>query len=209
MALLWLGLAGAAGYLLGSIPFGYVFVRVFTGQDVRTVGSGRTGSTNVMRAGGGWIALLTGVCDALKAAAAVWLARGLAPELPWAEVAAGVAAVLGHNYSIFLGFRGGAGGAPTVGAAAALWPVTLLFVLPLGALIWYFVGYASLTTIAFAVVATLVLAGRWALGAGPAEPIAFGVLALAACLWSLRPNLRRLRAGTERRHGWHARQRDR
>ncbi|MBP7692984.1 MAG: glycerol-3-phosphate acyltransferase [Anaerolineales bacterium] len=205
MTVLWIGLASVIGYLLGSIPFGYIFVRLFTGQDVRAVGSGRTGSTNVMRAGGGKVALLTGVCDALKAAGAVWLAQWLVPQTPWAEVGAGLAAILGHNYSLFLGFKGGAGGAPTVGATAGIWFGSLGLVVPVGALIWYFVGYASLTTISFAVTAICIMLARWLLGAGPAEHIVFAVLALALCLWSLRPNLKRLREGTERRHGWHAR----
>lgn len=192
------------GYLLGSIPFGYLFVKLFTGQDVRQMGSGRTGSTNVMRAGGSKVALLTGLCDGLKGAVAVWLAQWLVPQTHWAEVLAGLAAIFGHNYSVYIGFKGGAGGAPTVGAAAGLWIGSLFIIAPLGLLIWYFVGYASVTTISFGVMAIVIMAVRWGLGAGPVEYIGFGVLALVLCLWSLRPNLKRLFEGTERLHGWRA-----
>jgi glycerol-3-phosphate acyltransferase PlsY len=192
------------GYLLGSLPMGVIYVRLFTGQDVREVGSGRTGSTNVMRAAGGKIALLTGLSDGLKAALAVWVAHWLVPHTPWAEVLAGLAAILGHNYSIFIGFRGGAGGGPTVGAATALWWVSLFIIAPIGALVWYFVGYASVTTISFAITAILIMAVRYALGLAPIEYVYFGVLALLLCLWSLRPNLKRLAEGTERLHGYRA-----
>lgn len=192
------------GYLLGSIPFGFVFLKVFTGQDVRTLGSGRTGSTNVMRAGGGKIAMLTGLCDGLKGAVAVWFAQWLIPDWHWAEVLAGLAAILGHNYSIFIGFKGGAGGAPTVGTASALWVWGLFFIAPIGLLVWYFIGYASLATISFAVTALVIMIVRWYLGQSPVEYIAFAALALTLCLWSLRPNLKRLMEGTERLHGWRA-----
>src|SRR5688500_8166847 len=115
-------LAIVSAYLLGSVPAGFLLVRFYTGTDIRAVGSGRTGSTNVLRAGGGKVALMTGVLDVLKAASAVWIAQRLLPGNEWAAVLAGIAAIIGHNYSIFIGFKGGAGGAPTIGAAFALWP---------------------------------------------------------------------------------------
>jgi glycerol-3-phosphate acyltransferase PlsY len=192
------------GYLLGSIPVGFIFVKVFTGQDVRQVGSGRTGSTNVMRAGGGKIALLTAAFDALKAATAVWLAQWLLPGNHWAAVIAGLAAVVGHIYSIFIWFKGGAGGGPTIGAAIALWPWTVAIVVPLGAAVWYGVGYASVATVSFSLIIIAIMAVRWYLHQGPWEYITYGVGALCICLWALRPNLKRLLSGTERIHGWRA-----
>jgi glycerol-3-phosphate acyltransferase PlsY len=195
------------GYLFGSFPSGYVLMRAFRGQDVRQIGSGRTGSTNVFRAGGAGIGFFTGVLDALKAAAAVWVAQavlGSAALLHWGEVLAGLGAVLGHIYPIFLGFKGGAGGAPTLGAAFALWPWALAFILPIGFAVWYGIGYASLTTIAFCVVTIGLMAYRWLTGAGPIEYVIYGILALAACLWTLRPNLQRLARGEERVVGWRA-----
>ncbi|OGO49610.1 MAG: hypothetical protein A2Z30_08545, partial [Chloroflexi bacterium RBG_16_64_43] len=159
MTVLFAVVTCALGYLLGSIPFGLLVVRLVTGQDVRQVGSGRTGGTNAMRAGGLGVGLLTTVLDMFKGALAVWLARSLVVALPWIEVLAGLASVLGHNYSLFLvervvdaagrgrlQFRGGAGGAPTVGAAFAFWAPSALIIVPLAAAVFYFMGYASVTT---------------------------------------------------------------
>jgi glycerol-3-phosphate acyltransferase PlsY len=193
-----------AGYLLGSIPCGVIVTRLFAGEDVRQMGSGRTGSTNVMRVVGWKLGLLTGMFDTLKAAGAIWLAEWLLPGNHWAVVVAGLAAVLGHIYSIFIGFKGGAGGGPTVGAGVAMWPWTAAFVIPLGALVWYGVGYASVATISFSLIIIAVTIVRWYLYQGPWEYIVFGVGALAICLWTLRPNLKRLMNGTERAHGWRA-----
>ncbi|HEX2698476.1 MAG TPA: glycerol-3-phosphate acyltransferase, partial [Anaerolineales bacterium] len=108
-------------YVLGSIPFGLLIVKVATGKDIRQVASGRTGGTNAMRAAGCWAGIATAVFDILKGTAAVLLARVLTHNV-WMEILAPIAAVLGHNYSIFLAerdadgklrLRGGAGGAPT------------------------------------------------------------------------------------------------
>ena len=121
------------GYLLGSIPSGFLVVKIFSGQDVRQVGSGRTGGTNVMRAVGLGAGLLTAFLDILKGAASVWLAQALLPEDVQAlgMALAGLGAILGHNYSIFLKFKGGAGGAPCVGGAIGLWWPSVFIILPL------------------------------------------------------------------------------
>src|SRR5215210_2789088 len=137
-----------AAYLIGSIPMGFVIVKAISGQDVRQVGSGRTGGTNAMRAAGLSAGVLTALLDALKGAAGVWLAKWLLPANTEAlgMVAAGLGAILGHNYSIFLRFKGGAGGAPCVGAAMAIWPWSVLIVVPLGVLVLFGIGYASVAT---------------------------------------------------------------
>jgi glycerol-3-phosphate acyltransferase PlsY len=197
-------LVAVAGYLLGSIPWGVIVSRLFAGEDVRQMGSGRTGSTNVMRVAGWRLALLTGILDAFKAGVAVWLAQRLLPGNHWAAVVTGLAAVIGHIYSIFIGFKGGAGGGPTVGGGVALWPWTAVFVIPLGAAVWYGIGYASVATISFSLIITAVMAVRWYLGQGPWEYIVYGVGTLAICVWALRPNLKRLMNGTERAHGLRA-----
>ena len=123
------------GYLLGSIPSGFLIVRVFSGQDVRQMGSGRTGGTNVMRAAGFWPGLLTALLDMLKATASVWIAKAVLPLdiQPLGMALAGLCAILGHNYSLFLKFKGGAGGAPCVGGAIGIWPWSGLIIVPLGA----------------------------------------------------------------------------
>jgi glycerol-3-phosphate acyltransferase PlsY len=201
-------------YVLGSVPSGLIIVKVFSGKDLRQVESGRTGGTNAMRAAGYYAGILTGALDMLKAAVAVWLAQALFPANPWVHVFAGLAAILGHNYSIFLvernpggslRLRGGAGGAPTVGAAFAFWPWSLLLVLPLSALVFYFVGYASVTTLTAPLIITLIFAYRAWTGASPWAYAAYGLLAELILLWALRPNIRRLFDGTERLVGYRAR----
>lgn len=203
-------------YLIGSIPFGWIIVKLTTGRDVRTVESGRTGGTNVWRAAGLWAGVLTALLDALKGASAVWIARFFIPsDIPFfhlLEVAAPLAAILGHNYSIYLIelysnptrviLRGGAGGAACVGGAIGLWWPSAFFILPLAALIYFFLGYASVTTMSMALLATGVFVVKAIQGALPWEYILYGVIAEAMLVWALRPNIRRLIAGNERMHGF-------
>lgn len=210
----------AAGYFLGAIPFGLIVVRLRTGQDVRQIESGRTGGTNVMRATGFWFGFLTALLDVAKAAAAVWLAKlvhaGMGTPASigvWTEVFAPLTAILGHNYSIFLAHRdengrlklgGGAGGAPSVGGAFGLWPWTFVFIFPIGLLIFFGVGYASVTTMSAALIAMLIFGvGAW-LGYFPWQYVLYGLLAEALLVWALRPNIKRLLEGKERLHGWRA-----
>ncbi len=202
-----------SSYLLGSIPSGLLIVKLRTGKDIRRVESGRTGTTNAMRAAGAWAGLGTAVLDTLKGAAAVWLARWLVPGAIWLEVLAPLLAIIGHNYSIFViqrgengGIRlgGGAGGAPATGGAFALWNPSILFIVPLGALIFYFVGYASVTTMSIALIAMLVFAYRAWIGASPWAYAFYGLAAEVFLLWALRPNIRRLSNGTERLVGLRA-----
>jgi acyl phosphate:glycerol-3-phosphate acyltransferase len=199
-------LLAAVSYIIGSVPMGYVVVKTISGQDVRQVGSGRTGGTNAMRAAGLAAGLLTALLDLLKGAAGVWLAQALLPPESRAlgMVAAGLTAILGHNYSVFLKFKGGAGGAPCVGAAMALWPPSLLIVLPVGVLVLFGVGYASVATLSVAVVITALFAYRTYALQAPAEFILYGIGAFILLAWALRPNIRRLVRGEERLIGWRA-----
>ncbi|MCS6965077.1 glycerol-3-phosphate acyltransferase [Thermoflexus sp.] len=186
-------------YLLGSFPTGWVVVRLLTGQDVRRVGSGRTGGTNAMRAGGLPAGLLTGLGDLLKGALAILLARLLFPDQPMAGVIAGWLAVAGHNWSIWMGFRGGAGTAPNIGAALALWPLSAAVLLPMIPLAAALTGYASLTSMVLALAIPLVFAVRTVFFNGPWVEILYGLGTLGMVAWALRPNFRRLREGTEPR----------
>lgn len=202
-------------YLLGSIPFGWVIVKLTTGRDVRQVESGRTGGTNAWRAAGLLAGFFTAVMDMLKGAAAVWVTRWLlpagAPLFHWVEVAAPLMAVLGHNYSIYmierhahtgqLRLRGGAGGAPSLGGAFGLWAPAILIILPLGLLVYFVVGFASVTTISIAVFATIIFTVKFIVGDLPWQYILYGIIAGMMVVWALRPNLERLRQGTERMHG--------
>jgi acyl phosphate:glycerol-3-phosphate acyltransferase len=209
----------ALSYVIGSIPFGLVIVRLATGKDIRKIESGRTGGTNAMRAAGFWAGLATALLDLGKATFAVALARvALNPDLPWVEVAAPLLAVLGHNYSIFLAERtaegrlrlkGGAGGAPTAGGMIGLWWPSVLFVVPVGALILYFIGYASLATLSAGLTAIVIFAVRAAMGLSPWEYVLYGVAAEILLIIALRPNIRRLMNGTERLVGLRARLRRR
>jgi glycerol-3-phosphate acyltransferase PlsY len=196
-------------YIIGSVPFGLVVVKLMTGKDVRTIASGRTGGTNAMRAAGLWAGLLTAILDILKSAATVWLAQAITPNV-WMHAIAPVAAILGHNYSIFMiergsdgiiRLRGGAGGSAAGGGALGLWPPAALFLVPFGLLIWYGIGYASITTLSIGLMVIIIFGVRAALGLGPWQYIIYGVVAEILLIWTLRPNIQRLLAGTERRHG--------
>jgi len=198
-----------AGYIFGSIPFGLIVVKLMTGKDIRTIASGRTGGTNAMRAAGPWAGILTAVMDILKAAATVWLARALTSNV-WMHALTPIAAILGHNYSIFLmerepegrvRLRGGAGGAAAGGGAFGLWPTAAFILVPFGLLVWYGSGYASVTTLSIGLITIVIFAVRAGLGLGPWEYIIYGVLAEILMIWALRPNIRRLMEGSERRHG--------
>ena len=197
-------------YLVGSIPNGLIVVKIFSGKDVREIESGRTGGTNAMRAAGLGAGLLTAMLDILKGIASGWIVAWLVPGNVWLQVFAAITAILGHNYSIFLAeirsgkglvLRGGAGGATCLGGAIALYPWIWVFVLPLGALVFVLVGYASVTTMSVAFIATVVLAYRAWIGASSWVYVLYGVLAELILMWALRPNLVRLREGNERLHG--------
>lgn len=200
-------------YLIGAIPFGFIFVKLRTGIDIRDVQSGRTGGTNAMRAAGFGVGLFTAFVDILKGGAAVFLVQSMTPN-PWLHVLAGVAAILGHNYSIFLIQRspegklrlgGGAGGAACMGGSLGLWAGSVGIIFPLSALIFYFVGYASVATMSVAILSSIVFAIRAAMGDSPWEYVAYGILAELLLLWALRPNIKALREGTERIHGFRVR----
>ena len=204
------------GYVLGSIPFGLLIVKIKTGKDIRTVESGRTGGTNAARAAGFGAGLLTAIMDILKGAAAVWVARALDPTNHVVHVHAPVFAILGHNYSFFLlerdangklKFRGGAGGAPALGGAVGLWLPMFPIAFGIGALIWFTVGIASLTTMAIGVVVIIIFGVRASLGLQDPIDISYGVVAELLLIWALRPNIKKLLAGNERvintsLHGW-------
>lgn len=186
-------LALGLGYLLGSIPFGWLLTRA-VGIDIRAVGSGNIGTTNVLRTGRKGLAASTLLLDAGKAVLAIWLARQL-----WGETAAQLAAAaafLGHLWPVWLGFRGGKGVATLLGVALAGVPLAGVAAL----LVW--VGGAALTR--FSSVGGMASAVAAPLAAlALAEPRWAAVMAGLALLlvWKHRDNIARLRAGTESRIG--------
>lgn len=195
-------------YVLGSVPFGLVIVKLKTGKDIREIESGRTGGTNAMRAAGFWAGFFTAMLDILKASVGAWLGIWLLPEAYWIHTLAALMAIVGHNYSVFLpnrdaagkfkGFRGGAGGASSVGGAMGLWLPSVLIILPLGALVYFTVGIASVTTMLVALLATIVFAMRASQGLMPWAYVWYGVGAEILLVWALRPNIKKLIEGKER-----------
>ena len=195
-------------YLIGSIPSGLLVVRAATGKDVRTVESGRTGGTNAMRAAGALAGLMTALLDTLKGAVAVWVGTLLSSGSEWLAAASGLMAVIGHNYSAFLVekdesgklcFRGGAGGATTLGASIGLWLNSWMVILPFAGVFYVLVGYASLTTITIALTASGIFIIRAINGSNPWAYALFGLTAVITVLIALRPNIQQLMQGTERR----------
>jgi acyl phosphate:glycerol-3-phosphate acyltransferase len=184
----------AIGYVLGSIPFGLIFAFVSGAGDVRKIGSGNIGATNVLRTGKKWAAAATLLCDGLKGAAAVLTAHAYLP--PGCEIFAALAAVLGHIYPVWLKFKGGKGVAAFIGVVAALyWPVGLLVAASwlLAALIWRISSLSALIAIALSPVYFFIL------GHHDYAPLA----ALLAFLifFTHRENIRRLLKGEEPRIG--------
>jgi len=203
----------ALSYLVGAIPSGWIIVKIASGKDVRTIESGRTGGTNVMRAAGFLAGFITVILDAIKGLASSWIVNWLVPGTgtEWLRVFAALGAILGHNYSVFLiekgsggelRLRGGAGGATAMGGAVALWPEIAFIVLPLAALTYIFVGYASVTTMSIAFFSMVVFAIRAYMGMGPWQYVAYGAMALGVVVWALRPNIVRLVKGNERPVGF-------
>jgi len=200
-------------YLIGSIPWGFLLVKVFTGSDVRDVESGRTGGTNTMRAAGFTLGLITSLLDIFKSAGAVWIARCIFPESYWFHVWSVVLAVIGHNYSIYLlkrdsegkiRFGGGAGGTPAVGGIIGLWWPSIFVLVPTGFLIVMVVGYASLATMSLPLIGSLIFLVRFLSYDQPWQYIFAGLLPEILILWALRPNIKRLIKGTERVVGFRA-----
>jgi glycerol-3-phosphate acyltransferase PlsY len=184
-------------YLLGSIPFSFVVARAFGVEDVRRVGSGNVGATNVLRSAGRAAGALALLLDAAKGAAATGLALWMAPEPAMVPPLAAVASVLGHMYPVWLGFRGGKGVATGLGAFAPLAPqaalaATLLFVATV-----VVSRYVSLGSMVGAV-SLAVLSGLFG-GSIPVVGVASAVAVLV--IVRHRSNLRRLWEGSERRTG--------
>ncbi len=184
--------AFAFGYLLGSIPFGLIITRAAGGPDVRSIGSGNIGATNVLRTGRKDLAAATLLCDALKGTAAVLLAAYYAT--PEAALIAGLGGFLGHLFPVWLKFKGGKGVATYIGLLIGLyWPGAVIF-----CVVWLAVAvisrYSSLAALVASAITPLAL---WLLGQ-PAAAALF--LLLSALLWIMhRANINRLLDGSESR----------
>ncbi|HVT16303.1 MAG TPA: glycerol-3-phosphate 1-O-acyltransferase PlsY [Thermoanaerobaculia bacterium] len=193
----------AAAYLLGSISWSYLIVKLIQGRDVRTVGSGNAGATNVLRAAGKAPAAAALLLDLGKGVAAVAIARGIGAP-PQVVGGAAVAVVLGHVFPVFLGFRGGKGVATAAGALGALAPAAMVAGLAIFAAVVAWKRYVSLGSVVTAAVFPLLAYAVQRMGwqAGDGGWLVLAAAAIAAIIVVRHAgNLRRLRQGTELRLG--------
>jgi glycerol-3-phosphate acyltransferase PlsY len=181
-------------YLIGAIPFGYLLVRLSTGRDVRTVGSGNIGATNVLRTSGRSVAVLTLVLDIAKGWMAVWLMAHFTASDPFWTSAAAVVVLLGHVYPVFLRFRGGKAVASFIGAFLYLQPIPLLSVVVVFLIAVAYTRFISLGSILAAGTFPLAV---WLISHPPLPVLAAAVIAGALIVWRHKANIERLHAGTE------------
>jgi acyl phosphate:glycerol-3-phosphate acyltransferase len=190
-----MGLVGVViAYLLGSIPFGYVIVRLKTGSDIRASGSGNIGATNVLRTTGRAAGVLTLLLDFAKGYVAVWLASRITGADPVWTSAAAVAALLGHAYPVFLRFKGGKAVATTVGAFLFLTPSAIVAVMAVFVVAVALTRFISLGSILAAGLFPLAV---WMIAHPPFPVIYASIFAGAFIVYRHRENIRRLHEGTE------------
>ena len=191
------GLGLLAAYLVGSFPTGYVVVKWLKRVDVRSVGSGNIGATNVVRAAGTKIGAVVLLIDLLKGLAAVWVIAPLAmhPATPTAQLGCGLAAVLGHNFPITLGFRGGKGVATTLGVVFGVIPLTGLVCLAVWLACFLRWRYVSVSSLA----AAIALPVSQAAARRPLPEVLLTVVLALLIIIRHRANIARLLKGEEHR----------
>jgi acyl phosphate:glycerol-3-phosphate acyltransferase len=189
-------------YVIGGIPWGVVIARLTGGPDPRTIGSGRTGGANVMRALGPRLALVSGLLDVGKGIVAVLLAIAVGGGLPL-EILAALAAIVGHSRSIWIGFSGGRGIAPAFGGLVVIAPAVALIVIPIFLIVLLVSRYSSLASLtATAIGALLVIAMVLLFQLSPLYAVY--AVAAAGLIWLFHlDNIQRLLSGSERQINWH------
>lgn len=199
-------LVAAIAYLLGSIPSGYIAGRV-KGVDLRKEGSGNVGATNALRVLGKKLGYMVFAADLVKGAAAVWAGYLIAGVAGFAAhgiilsgVLAGVAVVVGHNFPVWLGFKGGKGIATSGGVAMALFPFPVFLA---GLVAWIFLffatRYVSVASIAAALALPTTAFTMWAFGTCDLLRASIALLMCGLAIWRHKPNIGRLMVGTEKR----------
>ena len=200
MSIAWHVAVAVAGYLMGSVPTGYLVARS-RDVDIRKAGSGNIGATNVLRVLGKPAGILVLAIDALKGALACWLLPAAAialagaeaaPEVEGLRIAAGLAAILGHNYTCWLRFKGGKGIATSAGVLLVWMPAALGLALLVWVLAFLVSGYVSLASVVAAFALPFIV---WLTG-GSATLIAVAAVLGALAIYKHRSNIQRLRAGT-------------
>jgi glycerol-3-phosphate acyltransferase PlsY len=187
----------AAGYLIGAIPWGVVIARIVGGPDPRTLGSGRTGGANVLRALGPRIALVAGLLDMLKGCLAVLIPQLLGADIIVVGVAV-LAAIIGHSRSVYIGFHGGRGVSPAFGALLVLWPLVALVAIPVFAVVTQLTRYSSLGSLTASALAGNALVAIIVVQGLPASHLVYAIGG-PALIWLFHlDNIQRLLAGTER-----------
>ncbi len=184
-------------YLLGSVSFATVLVRLFRGADVRDLGSGNAGATNVLRTAGKKLALATLLLDAGKGALGVLLARLVTADPAWTGAAA-VAAIVGHVFPVWFGFRGGKGVATAVGVFLVVAPLAVLAV---AAVFFAVVGLTRFVSLGSITAACLLPLSMGAVFHAPDAHVVAAAVVAAVLVFSHRANVKRLANGTERRLG--------
>ena len=191
------GYALLTSYLLGSIPTAYLMVKRLKGSDIRAIGSGNVGATNVTRAAGFKAGALVFLLDAAKGwLAATWIAGQWSPLSSIAPLACGAAAIIGHIAPVFLRFRGGKGVATTIGVLIGAIPLVAGVCLVIWVACFFAWRYVSLASL---IALSAVPLAQWALRQPPSH-VAIGLALAALVLFTHRANIQRLRAGTE--HRW-------
>lgn len=185
-------------YLLGSIPFGMLIVKLSGGGDVRQVGSGNIGAANVTRVAGTLSGILTLLLDAGKGYFAVWIARRIsAGSIRWITIAA-VAVILGHMFSLWLRFRGGKGVATGLGAYILISPTAVAAAAVVWIVVAIFWRYVSLASMAAAAALPLLVYALYAPGFAPTRELSLATVTVSVLvIWKHRENMQRLIAGTE------------
>ena len=191
-----------ASYLIGSFPTSWLAGRLLRGIDLREHGSRNLGATNVYRVLGWKYAIPVGAIDILKGAIPVWLFGGRASDIPVFPLLCGLAAVVGHVFSLFVGFKGGKGVATAAGVMLGLTPAALGVAVVVWAALVYLTGYVSVGSIAAAAIFPLAVY----LLEPPDQPamLWLDIAVAAAIVWFHRGNIQRLFKGTENRFGRHA-----
>ncbi|MGC9314845.1 MAG: glycerol-3-phosphate 1-O-acyltransferase PlsY [bacterium] len=193
-----IAIAILGAYLLGSIPTGWIVSKLKFGRDVREGGSGATGATNVARQFGlGWAIFVT-IIDIAKGISAVLLTKALFPEIEWLYGVAGIAAIIGHCYPVWIGFRGGKGVNTALGIAVVISPVAIVFGLAaFGAAfaISRFVSVGSISAVLVYSLSILLFGSKFG-AVGQGQLIFAGILPILI-IWTHRANIRRLIRGEE------------